>query len=57
MRFGTDGVDAYRLAEELLDREVAVLPGGPAAMRVIPHLHTTDGDVADALEVFRRTAA
>ena len=53
VRFGTEGVDAYRLAEELLDREVAVLPGGPAAMRVIPHLQISDDDVEFAVAAFR----
>ncbi len=52
VRFGTDGVNAFRLAEELLDREVAVLPASDSAMRVIPHLQISDADVEDALAAF-----
>lgn len=52
VRFGLEGVNAFRLAEELLEREVAVLPGGPAAMRVIPHLQIGDDDVDYALAAF-----
>ncbi len=52
VRFRTEGVNAYRLAERLLDREVAVLPGSETAMRVIPHLDIADGDVEEALAAF-----
>lgn len=52
VRFRTEGVNAYRLAERLLDREVAVLPGSETAMRVIPHLDLTDRDVEEAVAAF-----
>lgn len=52
VRFRTDGVDAFRLAEELLDRGVAVLPASASAMRVIPHLQVSDADVGYALAAF-----
>ena len=45
-------MDAFRLAEGLLDRGVAVLPASADAMRVIPHLGISDGDVEEALAAF-----
>ncbi len=53
VRFRTPGMNAFRLAERLLaDWRVATLPGGPDAMRIIPHLGTSDADVEDALKAF-----
>lgn len=52
VRFGTSETDAFALAERLLDRGVAVLPGSPNAMRAIPHLGISDEDVEEALGVF-----
>ncbi len=52
VRFRTPGMNAFRLAEGLLDRGVAVLPATPDAMRVIPHLGISDGDVEEALGAF-----
>lgn len=52
VRFRTEGVDAFRLAERLLDDGVAVLPGSKDAMRVIPHLDISDADLEEALAVF-----
>ncbi len=53
VRFETPGQNAYRLAERLLeDHQIATLPGGPAAMRVIPHLGTTDEDIEETLAAF-----
>ena len=52
VRFRTPGMNAFRLAEGLLDRGVAVLPASPDAMRVIPHLGISDEDVEEALGAF-----
>ena len=52
VRFRTPGMNAFRLAEGLLDRGVAVLPAPPDAMRVIPHLGISDEDVEEALGAF-----
>ena len=52
VRFRTPGMNAFRLAEGLLDRGVAVLPASPDAMRVIPHLGISDDDVEEALGAF-----
>ena len=52
VRFRTPGMNAFRLAEGLLDRGVAVLPASPGAMRVIPHLGISDEDVEEALGAF-----
>ena len=52
VRFRTPGMNAFRLAEGLLDRGVAVLPATPDAMRVIPHLGISDEDVKEALGAF-----
>ena len=57
VRFRTSGVDAFRLAEGLLDRGVAVLPGSKDAMRVIPHLGISDADLDDALGAFAEALA
>ena len=57
VRFRTPGADAFRLAERLLDRGVAVLPGSPDAMRVIPHLGISDDDVEEALGAFAEALA
>ncbi len=57
VRFRTSGVDAFSLAERLLDRGVAVLPGSRSGMRVIPHLGIRDEEVAEALAAFREVLA
>ena len=54
VRFRTPGADAFRLAEDLLDRGIAVLPGPRDAMRVIPHLWITDDDIDEAVAAFAR---
>ena len=57
VRFRTEGVDAFALADRLLDRGVAVLPGSPNAMRVIPHLGIRDEEVEEAIGVFAEALA
>ena len=52
VRFRTPGMNAFRLAEGLLDRGVAVLPASPDAMRVIPHLGISDEDIEEAIGAF-----
>ncbi len=53
IRFRTPGRDARQLADALLEtHRIAVLPGGPDAMRVIPHLGTSDDDIGEAIAAF-----
>ncbi|WP_419937041.1 threonine aldolase family protein [Candidatus Palauibacter sp.] len=57
VRFRTTAVDAPEFAGRCREAGVLLNAYNRRDLRVIPHLHTTDGDVADALEVFRRAAA
>ncbi len=53
VRFRTPGIHAFRLADRLLEEHrIATLPGGPDAMRLIPHLGISDGDIEETLAAF-----
>ncbi|WP_420617220.1 threonine aldolase family protein [Candidatus Palauibacter sp.] len=57
VRFQSTAVSAPEFATRCRERGVLLNAYNRADLRVVPHLHTTDDDVAGALEVFRRAAA
>jgi len=57
VRFWSTAVDAPKFAARCRGDGVLLNAYSRRDLRVIPHLHTTDHDVAGALDVFRAAAA